>query len=139
MKNYIIILLTVMTLTLASCGEDFLSPAPISSVGSATYYTNEGELETGVINMYDGIQGINSTSTSDYHGIQVEFQLTEMRSDNTRTKSSEGESAQFESFSVQSTNGVVADVFHPGRYSEARTCIGSGPVRIFQSNGRMVG
>ncbi len=112
MKNYIIILLTMVVLTMSSCGEDFLSPAPVSSIGSATYYTTEGELETGVINMYDGIQGINSTRTGDYHAIQVEYQLTEMRSDNTRTKNSEGEAAQFEQFAVQSTNGVVADYYN---------------------------
>ena len=34
--------------------------------------------------------------TDDNHGVQYEFYLTEMRSDNTRTKSQEGEAAQFE-------------------------------------------
>lgn len=96
---------------LSSCGEDFLSPAPISSIGSETYYTNSTEIETGVVNMYDGIKGVNSTSSNDNHGIQVEFQVTEMRSDNTMTKSSEGEQAQFEQFAVQPTNGVVADYY----------------------------
>ena len=43
--------------------------------------------------------------------IQVEFYLTEMRSDNTRTKSSEGEAAQFESYSVEPTNGIVDDYY----------------------------
>ena len=32
-----------------------------------------------------------------------------MRSDNTRTKAQEGEAAQFESFAVEATNGIVAD------------------------------
>ncbi len=111
MKNNIIIVLTIITMILSSCGKDFLSPAPVSSIGSETFYANESELETGVINMYDGIQGINSTKTNELHAIQIEYQLTEMRSDNTRTKNSEGESAQFESFSVEATNGVVADYY----------------------------
>ena len=42
---------------------------------------------------------------------QVEFYLTEMRSDNTRTKAQEGEAAQFESYAVEATNGIVADYY----------------------------
>ncbi len=34
-----------------------------------------------------------------------------MRSDNTETKSNEGEAAQFESFNVEATNGIVADYY----------------------------
>ena len=37
--------------------------------------------------------------------------MTEMRSDNTRTKSSEGEAAQFESYTIQPTNGLVDDYY----------------------------
>jgi hypothetical protein len=61
--------------------------------------------------MYDGLQGVNSTSAGDNHSTQVEFYLTEMRSDNTRTKAQEGEAAQFESYSVEATNGIVADYY----------------------------
>lgn len=111
MKNIRIIALLFATLHLYSCQDDFLSPAPNSAIGGDSFYSNDTELEAAVIAMYDGIQGINSTSTNDLHGIQLEFQLTEMRSDNTRTKSSEGESAQFESYAVEATNGVVADYY----------------------------
>ena len=34
-----------------------------------------------------------------------------MRSDNTRTKAQEGEAAQFESYAVEATNGIVADYY----------------------------
>jgi len=95
----------------SSCGEDYLSPAPTAAVSAGNYYTNEAELEAGVINMYDGIQGINSTTTSDNHAVQVEFYLTEMRSDNTRTKSQEGEPAQFENYTVETSNGIIADYY----------------------------
>ena len=40
-----------------------------------------------------------------------EFYLTEMRSDNTRTKSQEGEAAQFEFYTIEATNGIVADYY----------------------------
>lgn len=111
MKQIKIITLLLLVVYVSSCEKDFLSPSPISAIGGETFFSNEAELETGVINMYDGIQGINSTSTRDNHAIQIEYQLTEMRSDNTKTKSSEGEPEQFESFAVQSTNGVVADYY----------------------------
>lgn len=108
-KIFRIVALVIMT-SLFSCDE-FLSPELESLVNADNYYLNEQQLITGVINMYDGIQGVNSTSTNDYHSLQVEFYVTEMRSDNTRTKAQEGESAQFESYTVQSTNGIVGDYY----------------------------
>ena len=114
MKQIKIIVLLLVAVHISSCEKDYLSPVPLSSITVDNFYTTEGELETGVINMYDGIQGKNDLITSDNdanYGIQREFHLTEMRSDNTRTKSSEGEPAQFESFAVESTNGVVANYY----------------------------
>lgn len=111
MKNIKYYIGILIGLGLASCGDDFLSPDPISAIGGETFYSNDKELETGLINMYDGIQGVTSTRSDDNHSIQIEYQVTEMRSDNTRTKSSEGESAQFESFTIESTNGVVDDYY----------------------------
>jgi len=95
---------------LAAC-EDALDLAPSAAISSVTYFTNDQQLETGVFAMYDAIQGVNSTSTNDNHSIQYEFYLTEMRSDNTRTKASEGEAAQFESYDIRSTNGIVLDYY----------------------------
>jgi hypothetical protein len=94
-----------------SCEENYLDPAPTSVLSSANYFTTPAQVETAVFNIYDGIQGVNSTSTNDNHAIQFEFYLTEMRSDNTRTKSSEGESAQFENYTIESTNGIVANYY----------------------------
>ncbi len=96
---------------ITSCEDDFLEPALTSAINGGSYYNNATELETAVINMYDGLQGENSTSAGDNHATQIEFYLTEMRSDNTRTKAQEGEAAQFESFEVEATNGIVADYY----------------------------
>ncbi|MEL7146096.1 MAG: RagB/SusD family nutrient uptake outer membrane protein [Bacteroidota bacterium] len=106
-----IFLITILAATLVSCSKDFLEPNPISFVSGDSFFATEEELETALIDMYDGIQGLNSTSANVNHGIQIEFQLTEMRSDNTRTKASEGEQAQFERYEVEPTNGVVADYY----------------------------
>ncbi len=100
----------LLVFVVAAC-EDALDLAPSAAVSSATYFVNDQQLETGVIAMYDAIQGVNSTSTNDNHAIQYEFYLTEMRSDNTRTKASEGEAAQFESYDIRSTNGIVLDYY----------------------------
>lgn len=114
MKLIKILAILSIVLCVSSCGTDFLEPAPTAAISGSTFYSNDAELEAAVINMYDGIQGINASEDSDSdlnHAIQIEFFLTEMRSDNTRTKSSEGEPAQFENFTVRATNGIVADYY----------------------------
>ena len=106
--------LIVLAVLMASCSEDYLEPVPTAAISGASFFSSEEELETAVLNMYDGIQGVNAleiTTNGLNHSVQVEFYLTEMRSDNTRTKSSEGEAAQFESFSIRSTNGIVDDYY----------------------------
>ena len=101
-------------LVITSCGKDYLSPAPTSAVSAANYFTTDAQLESGVINMYDGIQGVNILADTDVnknHSVQFEFYLTEMRSDNTKTKSFEGEQAQFEDYSIEANNGIVTDYY----------------------------
>lgn len=110
----VIISLFLIGLMFTSCEKDFLSPGPTAAVGAADYFTTDTQLETGVINMYDGIQGVNILADTDVnknHSVQFEYYLTEMRSDNTKTKSSEGEAAQFESYAIQPTNGIVTDYY----------------------------
>ncbi len=111
MNKLYIITIAALSMMLMGCGDDFLNPAPTANISATGYYLTEAQLESGVISMYDGIQGVNSTSTNDNHGIQREFYLTEMRSDNTKTKSSEGEAAQFENYTLESTNGIVTDYY----------------------------
>jgi hypothetical protein len=111
MKQTKIVALLVLLVTVFSCEKDFLSPELESLVNADTFYITEAQLENGIINMYDGLQGVNSTSANDSHSTQVEFYLTEMRSDNTRTKASEGEAAQFESYNISANNGIVADYY----------------------------
>lgn len=114
MKNIKITAILIATSFMVSCGDDFLSPVPNSVVSSEIFYQNDADLEAGLINMYEGIKGVNVLQDSDsdlLHGIQVEFYLTEMRSDNTKTKSSEGQAAEFEKFSITTTNGIVSDYY----------------------------
>ncbi|MEL6804365.1 MAG: RagB/SusD family nutrient uptake outer membrane protein, partial [Bacteroidota bacterium] len=71
---------------------------PLSAIGENGFYQNATEVEGAVIAIYDGLQDVPLR----------EFALTEMRSDNTRTRSSEGDWAEFESFDVQATNTAIA-------------------------------
>lgn len=111
MKNIRYIVLGLASLALLSCGEDFLEPQPESAISADEYFINTDQVRNAVIGMYDAIQGVNSYDLDDNFSIQREYYLTEMRSDNTRTKSREGEAAQFENYTVTSSNGIVANYY----------------------------
>ena len=93
-KNIIVALALITAVT--SCQEK-LDLAPISAVGDNGFYKNADEVEGGVIAIYDGLQQVPLR----------EFALTEMRSDNSKSKSREGDWAQFEAFTVAPTNQAV--------------------------------
>lgn len=114
MKKIKFLTLLVLTVFVSSCEDTFLSPDLLTGVDGSIYYSNDEELEKGLINVYDGIQGVNASSDTDNtlnHSIQVEFYVTEMRSGNTKSKSGEGEAAQFENFAVTPNNGIVDDYY----------------------------
>ncbi|WP_034923243.1 RagB/SusD family nutrient uptake outer membrane protein [Gillisia sp. CAL575] len=111
MKKIKYLIYGFLSIMMISCGADFLEPLPESAISSVGYFQNDEEIETGVIGMYDAIQGVNSNNLDDNFSIQREYYLTEMRSDNTRTKSSEGEAAQFESYNVTASNGIVSNYY----------------------------
>lgn len=98
MKNLKYIIFTFTILLIFGC-QDQLDLAPESQIGENGFYENTSQVEAAVIAIYDGLQNVPLR----------EFALTEMRSDNTRTKSSEGDWAQFESFDVEPTNLAIGD------------------------------
>lgn len=83
---------------LNSCQKQ-LELVPLSEISDAEYYNTPEEVESAVIAIYDGLQEIPMS----------EFAVTEMRSDNTQTKSSEGSWAQFERFEIEPTNLAVGE------------------------------
>lgn len=109
MKQINKLILTALIATVFTCEKDYLSPDPVSVINGETFYQTEEQIEAAIINIYDGLQGVNDTRSGSNHATQMEFYVTEMRSDNTRTKSGEGEAAQFDDFAVEATNGLVAD------------------------------
>ncbi len=101
----------MLVIGLQSCHEDLLEPVPEAAISSENYFLNDNQIETGVIAIYDAMQGVNSTNLSDNRGVQEEYYVTEMRSDNTRTKNQEGEAAQFESYAITPNNGIVENYY----------------------------
>lgn len=96
MKLKYILILVAGIAAITGC-EKRLDLAPISAVGDNGFYKNGEEVEGGVIAIYDGLQAVPLR----------EFALTEMRSDNAKSKSREGDWAQFESFDVATTNLAI--------------------------------
>ena len=97
MKTRLIIL--ALAVSIISCKKEVLDLEPISEIGSGEFYQTSEDLELATIAIYDALQLIPLR----------EFALTEMRSDNTRTKSSEGIWAEFENYTIQPTNQQVGD------------------------------
>ncbi len=99
MKNYRSYISILLVLFVFSSCNDFLDLAPVSEIGENGFYQNESELDAGVIAIYDGLQQVP----------EVEFAVTDLRSDNGRTKTSEGAWAQFENMNVDPTNATVSE------------------------------
>lgn len=94
-----------------SCDDEFLNTIPTSVISEAAFYETEEQIQSAIINMYDGIQGVNDTRSNSNHAIQIEYYVTEMRSDNTRSKNGEGDAGEFDTFTLRPTNGFVADYY----------------------------
>jgi len=114
MKYFKYIALILMVAATVSC-SDFLDAELSSAITTDNYYNTAEELETGLIGVYAGVKGINSSSKDDSHAVQWEFYVTEMRTDNTSTKSPDSEDAsdagQMESFDVLPTNNFVLNYY----------------------------
>lgn len=129
MKKYInnISSLLAALLVLTSCDPERLDLVPESAIGDNGFYQNAEQVGGAVIAIYDGLQNIPLR----------EFALTEMRSDNARTKTSEGEWAQFQDLAVQPTNGVVGQywadnynvIFRANRVLESLDAVGDAALK----------
>ncbi|AZQ62763.1 RagB/SusD family nutrient uptake outer membrane protein [Flammeovirga pectinis] len=98
MKNILIGLTLLIGVSFFTSCQDSLDLEPKSAIGDNGFYKNTAEIEAAVFAMYDGLQNV----------VLREFALTEMRSDNSKTKNSEGEWAQFETMDVSPNNGTLS-------------------------------
>lgn len=116
MKNLKFLIFVILGAVFVSCDQDeFLNPLPDSAIVADTFFESDDDVLAGLIGIYDAIQGVNEntqSSTSRYNrGIQLEYLLTEHRSDNTRSKTLEGSRADFHRYIVEPINIQSEDYY----------------------------
>ncbi|NOR26894.1 MAG: RagB/SusD family nutrient uptake outer membrane protein [Lutibacter sp.] len=99
-----------------SCDTDeFLNPLPDSVIVADSFFESDEDVLAGIIGIYDALQGVNenteSSSARYNRGVQLEYLLTEHRSDNTRSKTLEGSRADFHRFIVEPDNIQSEDYY----------------------------
>lgn len=113
------IILVAVGLTLHSCDDEFLNPLPESAIVVDAFFKTDDDVLAGIIGIYDAIQGVNeNTNTSlisSNRGIQFEYMLTEMRSDNTRSQTTEGSKADFHRY-LADANNVQSEDYYASMY-----------------------
>lgn len=115
MKYSKYIVLVVIGLLLNSCQDDFLNPLPDSAIVLESFFQSDDDVLAGIYGIYDAIQGVSvsaqTNTTRANRGIQFEFMVTELRSDNTRTATLEGSRADFHRYLVNADNLQSEDYY----------------------------
>ena len=115
--KYIKFLIFAITGTIfVSCDTDeFLNPLPDSAIVAETFFQSDDDVLAGIIGIYDALQGVNENTESSSirfnRGVQLEYLLTEHRSDNTRSKTLEGSRADFHRYIVEPDNVQSEDYY----------------------------
>ena len=104
-----------MGLIFHSCEDEFLNPLPDSAIVVDAFFESDADVLAGVIGIYDAIQGVNENTETNItranRGVQFEYMLSEMRSDNTRTATLEGTKADFHRYRVDPNNIQSEDMY----------------------------
>jgi len=116
MKHIKFLLVVFAGVQLISCDADeFLNPLPDSAIVANSFFASDEDVLAGIIGIYDAVQGVNENTESSAirfnRGIQLEYLLTEHRSDNTRSKTLEGSRADFHRFIVEPENIQSEDYY----------------------------
>ena len=115
MKNTKYIILIAMGLMFHSCSDDFLNPLPDSAIVVDSFFASDADVESGIMGIYDALQGVNENTETNItranRGLQFEYMLSEMRSDNTRTATLEGTKADFHRYRVDPNNIQSEDMY----------------------------
>jgi hypothetical protein len=109
MKNIKFLIFVLTGAILGSCDtDDFLNPLPDSAIVAESFFQSDEDVLTAIIGIYDAVQGVNENTESSAvrfnRGVQLEYLLTEHRSDNTRSKTLEGSRADFHRYIVEPDN-----------------------------------
>ncbi|MEM6865000.1 MAG: hypothetical protein AAF575_07450, partial [Bacteroidota bacterium] len=98
--KHIKLLILGLGLVFSACDLD---PEPINATTIDDFFNDDDEILSGIINIYDGLQGSNPLEgdggfNNPFLGIQIEYQMGEILSDNARTKSGSPQGFEFETF-----------------------------------------
>lgn len=109
MKHLKYLIFAVTGCIFLSCDtEEFLNPLPETAVAVESFYQSDEDVLTGVIGIYDALQGVNENTTTSIgrsnRGVQFEHLLTEHRTDNTRNATLEGSKSDFHRYLVNANN-----------------------------------
>ena len=116
MKHIKFLIFALTGAMLVSCDADeFLNPLPDSAIVADTFFESDEDVLAGIIGIYDAVQGVNENTESSSirynRGVQLEYLLTEHRSDNTRSKTLEGSRADFHRYVVDPENIQSEDYY----------------------------
>ncbi|MFD2917195.1 RagB/SusD family nutrient uptake outer membrane protein [Psychroserpens luteus] len=116
MKHIKYLIFAITGFVFISCDtEEFLNPLPDSAIVVEGFYQSDEDVLAGIIGIYDAIQGVNENTDTSYErsnrGVQVEYLLTEHRTDNTRGQTSEGSKADFHRYLIDATNAQSEDYY----------------------------
>ncbi|MBO0593833.1 RagB/SusD family nutrient uptake outer membrane protein [Cellulophaga sp. E16_2] len=116
--KYLIVALSVSVFV--SCDTDeYLNPLPDTAVAVDGFFQSDADVLSGVIGIYDALQGVNSNTESNIgdvnRGVQFEHLLTEHRTDNTRNATLEGSKADFHRY-VVNANNVESEDYYASMY-----------------------
>ena len=120
MKYFKYIILAVVGVASYACNtEEFLNPIPDSAIVINAFFESDEDVLAGIMGIYDAVQGVNENTTTSItasnRGIQFEYMLSEMRSDNTRTKTLEGTKADFHRYIVD-PNNIQSEDYYASMY-----------------------
>ncbi|TXE13874.1 RagB/SusD family nutrient uptake outer membrane protein [Seonamhaeicola algicola] len=109
MKYIKFLIVAIAGVMYISCDSDeFLNPLPDGAVVADSFFQSDEDVLAGIIGVYDAVQGVNENTQSSSirynRGVQLEYLLTEHRSDNTRSKTLEGSRADFHRYIVEPEN-----------------------------------
>lgn len=115
MKYIKYILLVGIGIMFHSCDDEFLNPLPESAIVVDGFFSSDADVLAGIIGVYDALQGVNENTETNItranRGLQFEYMLSEMRSDNTRTATLEGTKADFHRYRVDPNNIQSEDMY----------------------------
>ncbi|MEO1099916.1 MAG: RagB/SusD family nutrient uptake outer membrane protein, partial [Bacteroidota bacterium] len=111
--------LVIFSVIVISSCDDYLEPEPISFISQEFFFADDDDLDVGILNIYDGLQGDNDQQIVDFRSTQIEYMLTEMRSDNARARGGGDATSDFQQFEVYevNTNNIIVQNYYESMYN----------------------